>query len=99
MEINIKEKTEGFLVELSGRLDSSTSGALETKLTGLVNKKKNVVLDFKRVEYVSSAALRALLTIQKSLKASNNALSAINANEVVKEVFDITGFSSIIEIK
>jgi len=99
MEMNIKEKAGEFLIELLGRLDSSTSGYLESKLTGLVSKKKNIVLDFKRVDYVSSAALRAFLTIQKSLKSNNNVLSIVNANDVVKEVFDITGFASLIEIR
>lgn len=99
MKISIKEKSGLFLVEISGSLDSSTAGDLEHNLKDLVPQHKNIVLDFTHVKYVSSAGLRAFINIQKQLVKNNNKMSIIHANDIVKEVIDVTGFGIILDVK
>jgi len=99
MKISIKTRTNDIVVDVIGNLDSSTTSDLETSLMGLVAKGKDIVLDFKKVEYVSSAGLRVILAVQKELLKSKHNLILENANKVVKEVLDITGFSSFIEVR
>lgn len=99
MEIkkNIEEKT--VTINLIGRLDTVTCSQLANELgiifeTGDVN----LIFDFVELEYISSAGLRVLLTAQKKVKSLGTEMEIRGANESVREVFDITGFSSIFNI-
>jgi len=99
MKISIRTRTNDIVVDVIGNLDSSTTSDLEASLMGLVAKNKDVVLNFKKVDYVSSAGLRVILAVQKELLKSKHNLILENANKVVKEVLDVTGFSSFIEVR
>jgi anti-sigma B factor antagonist len=98
MEIIIKHDIE-LRVELKGRLDTSTSPMLDNKLKEEEIKEKIVVLDFKDLEYISSAGLRVLLALKKQLEANGKSLEIHNINNVVREVFEVTGFKNILNIK
>ena len=98
MEIVVKHGNE-LLVELTGRLDTNTSPELEKKLKEEEIKEDLVVLDFKALEYISSAGLRVLLASKKSLEAQGKKLEIHNINDVVREVFNVTGFANILTIK
>ena len=98
MEIVIKHQNE-LLIELKGRLDTNTSPELEKKLAEEKITEALVVLDFKELEYISSAGLRVLLATKKRLESEGKALEIHNINDVVKEVFNVTGFSNILTIK
>ena len=86
-----------LILALSGRLDTITSPELEAELRAL-NDVEHLTLDFAQLDYISSAGLRALMNAHKALKGKGGML-VINANEIVKEVFEVTGFDSILNIR
>jgi anti-anti-sigma factor len=101
MEINIKKDDSGVVVAgLSGRLDANSAPSLQTAFSGIGegSDKPNVVLDFSEVDYVSSAGLRELLILQKKMLAAQGSLTLKHLNDMVREVFDMTGFSNILKI-
>ena len=97
MEISIKHQNE-LILELKGRLDTNTSVELENALKDEI-KENLVILDFKDLEYISSSGLRVLLSLRKRLDSLNKKLEIHNINSVVKEVFTVTGFINILDIK
>ena len=98
MEIIINHGNE-LTIELKGRLDTTTSPELDKAIKNENITESLVILDFKELEYISSAGLRVLLATKKSLDAEGKSLEIRNINEVVKEVFNVTGFSNILTIK
>ena len=98
MEIVLKHGKE-LVVELKGRLDTNTSPELEKRLKEEKIDEDLVILDFKELEYISSAGLRILLSTKKALDAEGKKFEIHNINEIVKEVFKVTGFSNILTIK
>lgn len=87
-------------ISLSGRLDTITSVELSSEL-GIIfeEESKNLVFNLLNLEYISSAGLRVFLTAQKKVTAAGAEMKITGANESVKEVFDITGFSGIMTIE
>ncbi|MGI6357693.1 MAG: STAS domain-containing protein [Bacillota bacterium] len=84
---------------LQGRLDTVTSSQLANELSCIfTGAAVNLVFDFTALEYISSAGLRVLLTAQKKVNALGTNMQIVGANETVKEIFDITGFSGIMSI-
>ncbi len=98
MEINVKA-TDAIVIELKGRLDTTTSPVLDQKIKEIEINKDLVIIDFKDLEYISSAGLRVILSIKKKLEASGKALEIHNVNEVIEEVFNVTGFKNVLNIK
>lgn len=98
MEIRIKHDFD-VTFELVGRLDTSTSVELDNKFQEEKIDENIIVLDFKELEYISSAGLRVILKIKKSLDSLNKKLEIHNVNDVVKEVFKVTGFINVLDIK
>ncbi len=99
MQISEEKVNDVTVVSLKGRLDASTSGALESVLNGLAAQKDaKVLVDAAALEYISSAGLRVLLAAAKQFKKVQGriALCALSAN--VKQVFEISGFTSIFAI-
>ena len=98
MEIVVKHEIE-LVFELKGRLDTQTSVELDKSFKEQTINEHVVVLDFKELEYISSAGLRVLLAMKKSLDSQEKELEIHNVNAVVKEVFSVTGFINILNIK
>lgn len=98
MEIKVNHGQE-LVISLVGRLDTTTSPELEKRLKEEEIKEDLVVLDFKELEYISSAGLRVLLSLKKMLQAQNKSLEVHNINDVVKEVFNVSGFINILNVK
>lgn len=99
--MNINESIQGdiVLLSLNGRLDANTSASLETAFAKLVEQGKGkFVFDLQGLDYVSSAGLRSLLSAAKMIKVIQGKLALVRMNENVKEVFDMSGFSSIFSI-
>lgn len=96
--MNIEKKSSGtsLTVTVSGRLDTLTAPALEQELKTSLDGVTQLVLDFKNLEYISSAGLRVLLGAHKAMKGN---LIVKNANQALMEVFDITGFADILTIE
>lgn len=98
MEINKKVEDNKLLISLIGRLDSNTSVDLEKDLQADLDNIQEITFDFKNLEYISSAGLRVLLMCQKKI-ASKGKMEVINVNETIKEIFEITGFNNILDVK
>ena len=98
MTIEIKRNAEETIIELEGRLDTTTAPALDKTITGDIEGTKNLVLDFKRLEYISSAGLRVLLGAQKKMQKIGN-MKVTNVREEIMEVFEMTGFADILTIE
>ena len=98
MMIEIKRNVENTVVELVGRLDTTTAPSLEKMLNEDIGESKNLIFDFKGLEYISSAGLRVLLSAQKRIQKIGS-MKVINVCEEVMEVFEITGFADILTIE
>lgn len=98
MEIIKKLDGTTLNVELVGRLDTTTAPELENSLRENIESLTALTFDFSKLEYISSAGLRVLLFAQKTMNTQGE-MVIINANDEIKEVFDITGFSDILTIE
>lgn len=83
---------------IEGRLDTVTTSQAEQELRDGLDAVTELTLDFKQLNYISSAGLRLLLILQKSLNGRGS-MKIINANDVVREIFDVTGFSNILVLE
>jgi anti-sigma B factor antagonist len=93
-----KEQTGSTLtVTLDGRLDTITSPDLEQSLTDLTGI-THLVLDFTKINYVSSAGLRVLLALQKTM-ARQGDMVVRNVDQMVMEVLEMSGFVDILTIE
>ena len=98
MTIEIKKADEETVIEVVGRLDTITAPALDKTINEDIGDAKNLVLDLKGTEYISSAGLRVLLSAQKKMQKSGS-MKVINVCEEVMEVFEMTGFADILVIE
>ena len=98
MTIEIKRNVEELVLQIVGRLDTTTAPALDKTIQENINDIKSLALDFKGLEYISSAGLRVLLSAQKKMQQVGN-LKVMNVCEEVMEVFEITGFADILTIE
>ena len=98
--MKIEKKAEGSIltVALEGRLDTTTAPELEEALKGSLDGVDNLTMDFSGLEYISSAGLRILLATQKIMNKQGK-MRVTNVNEVVMDVFDVTGFADILTIE
>ena len=97
MTIEIKRNAEQTTIELVGRLDTTTAPALQKTIAEDLDT-KDLVLDLKGLEYISSAGLRVLLTAQKKMNVVGS-MKLLNVSEIVMEVFEMTGFVDILTIE
>lgn len=96
----ITEKTEdGIVLKVEGRVDTVTSPELQEMILNSFKKTGNLVLDLEKVDYVSSAGLRALLIGEKTAKGKKGTMKIIHVDKPVQSVFDMTGFSKILHIE
>ena len=98
MNINIEKENSVTTIKLEGRLDTTTAPELEKTINNEGDELKNLVLDFKGVDYISSAGLRVLLTAQKKMNVQGS-MELINVGEAVMDIFEMTGFADILVIK
>ncbi len=99
MDIHVKKEAKGLVVSIMGRLDAVSAGEFDQEMDGQIKKgESNFVLDLSRLDYVSSAGLRSILSTSKRLKENRGTLTLCGLQGSVKEVFDISGFSSIFTI-
>lgn len=99
--MEIGERRDGDILILSpaGRIDNDTSPSFQTRLLGALTPAGAAVLvDFSAVEYISSAGLRALMMGSKHAKATNGRLAVAALAPVVKEIFEISRFSLVVQV-
>ena len=97
MIIEKKQNGTALTIELEGRLDTTTAPELEKELNAL-GSVNELTLDFGKLEYISSAGLRVLLAAHK-IMSRKGGMKVTNVNEIVNEVFEVTGFSDILTIE
>jgi anti-sigma B factor antagonist len=99
MEI-IEENQNGInIYKLNGHLDSNTSLGFENKLIQAIDDgSKSMIIDFKNLDYISSAGLRVILKATKALKREDGKIMLCDMQDYVKEVFEISGFDSLLPI-
>lgn len=98
MTINKTAEAGKLTLALEGRLDTGTAPQLEAELKSSLDGVTTLVLDFAGLEYISSAGLRVLLGAQK-IMAKQGGMVIRNVNEVISEVFEVTGFVDILNIE
>jgi anti-sigma B factor antagonist/stage II sporulation protein AA (anti-sigma F factor antagonist) len=99
MEIASWKVKDALVVSVKGRLDAGTSPDLEKELTEVIAQGETLlVLDFGYLDYISSAGLRTILATTKRLKEKQGRVYPSSLKEMVKEVFEISGFNAIIPI-
>ncbi len=98
--MNIVKNLEGttLTIALEGRLDTTTSPQLETMLATELAGVTELVFDFTKLDYLSSAGLRVLLSAQKVMNRQGE-MKITHANESIMEIFEVTGFSDILTIE
>lgn len=98
MTINKNLEGNTLTIALEGRLDTTTAPELEKELKSSLDGVKELVFDFTKLDYISSAGLRVLLSAQK-LMSKQGGMKVTHVNEMVMEVFEVTGFNDILTIE
>lgn len=98
MEIKKMANPTDVTLELTGRLDTTTAPQLEAELKECMNSADSLILDFAKLEYISSAGLRVLLAAQKVM-GKKGGMKLHNVCPEIMEVFEITGFCDILTIE
>lgn len=98
MVINKKQDGSALVVALEGRLDTTTAPELEQELKSSLDGITDLTLDMTNLDYISSAGLRVLLSAHK-IMLKQGKMKVTNASEIVREVFEVTGFSDILTIE
>ena len=98
--LNITKTMDGSVLTmvLEGRLDTTTAPQLESELKAALDQADTLVLDFEKLEYISSAGLRVLLSAQKVM-AKKGGMTIRHVNDVIMEIFEVTGFIDILNIE
>ena len=97
LNIETKQNTSELTVALTGRLDTNTAPELEKTLNGALEGVNVLVIDMEKLDYISSAGLRVLLALQKTMNRQGE-MKVLHVNETVMEIFEVTGFSDILTI-
>lgn len=98
--MTISKSAEGSKLTLAveGRLDTTTAPELENEIKSSVADVTELVLDFKELQYISSAGLRVLLSAQKIMNKQGS-MVVTHVNEDINEIFEVTGFSDLLTIR
>lgn len=98
MNINKSLNEKELMVVLEGRLDTATAPQLEEELKASFDDVESIVMDFEKLDYISSAGLRVLLSTQK-IMTKKGGMVIKNVNETIMEIFEVTGFVDILAIE
>ena len=98
--LNVKKTFENgvLTVVLEGRLDTNTSSLLEAELNSSLDGVIKLVFDFSGLTYISSSGLRILLYAHKTMTVRGGEMTVRNVNDIIMDIFDVTGFSDILNI-
>ena len=98
MTIHQEKNGTTLIVAPEGRLDTMTAPSLEEALKEALNGVTELTFDFEKLDYISSAGLRVLLAAQKTMNRQGS-MNVKNVNEIIMEIFEVTGFSDILTIE
>ena len=98
--LNINKNKDGdkLVIELEGRLDTTTAPELEESVKEDIDGVTDLVIDIEKLEYISSAGLRVLLAAQKIMNKQGS-MTVAHPNDVISEIFEVTGFCDILNIE
>lgn len=97
--ITTQTQNDVLIMEITGAVDTSSAPRLEEEANKCMASHKKIVVNLQGTTFVSSAGLRVFLAMAKKLLAAGGKLRICNPNEVVKEILQISGFNSFIEVK
>ena len=95
MTIDQKKNDNALVIALEGRLDTTTAPELEAALSNALQGVQELTFDFEKLDYISSAGLRVLLGAQKVM----HRMKVVHANEIIMEIFEVTGFTDFLTIE
>ena len=98
MTITQFENGDSLTLAVEGIIDSTTAPDFEKEMLAAGGKTKNLVVNFAKVDFISSAGLRVLLLSQKKMAAAAGKMTLVNVSEDVREVFELTGFVNVLDI-
>ena len=98
MEIKMNKEGNKLTIALTGRLDTMTAPELDKAINENIAGVEELVLDLKELDYMSSAGLRVLLSAEKKMKICGR-MVVKNVNEMIMEIFEVTGFADILTIE
>jgi len=99
MNVNVSTSADYALVSVEGRVDTTNAGELEKTLVEVIEGGcTKIVLDCSALSYISSSGLRVFLVVQKRMIAIKGQFCLCNLQPGIKEIFDISGFSSIFSL-
>ncbi|HDQ40016.1 MAG TPA: anti-sigma factor antagonist [Desulfonatronum sp.] len=99
MELSGSKQGSSMVVKVAGRMDATSAPQFEEECAKWIEQGENfLVVDMGGLEYISSAGLRSILATGKKLKGNGGSLAFGNMQGMVKEVFDISGFTSIFPV-
>ena len=91
MTINVERNFELVTLEITGRLDTTTAPNLEAVINEISEDTKELIFNMAELEYISSAGIRVLLSVYKKINQSGGIMRIEKANDIVREVFEMTG--------
>ena len=100
MSMSLKQKREDtkLTVFIEGSIDTSTAPTLSDYLNNAINGVTDLTLDFEKVEYISSAGLRVLLSVQRSMNGVQGTLTVCHVNDDIMETFELTCITDVINV-
>jgi anti-anti-sigma factor len=99
MQISVTESGDVRVLSFEGNLDTNTAPDAESEINGLIEAGvQKLLINFEKLDYISSAGLRILLATAKKLKPTGGNMQICCLNKTVQEVFDISGFSTILSV-
>lgn len=98
MQISTQTQDKFLIASVSGKLDGITSAELEKAASAWLTPNQKVVFDFSKLEYISSAGLRVVLTVAKKLMAQNGALCLCGLSGIVADVISMAAFDKVIPV-
>ena len=98
LKIEKKNEKEAIVFQMEGRLDTVTAPELEEELQKVLPEAKELVLDLEKLDYISSAGLRVFLSAQK-IMMKQGSMKVTHVNEMIKEIFEVTGFADLLDIE
>ncbi len=99
MEITVTVAGEVKVIRIEGKLDTQSSPDVQTQLAQLIDQgATKLVVNFEKLDYISSTGLNVLLKAAKQLKGNSGELRICGLNEFVQQVFDISGFTTILTV-
>ena len=99
MEVKFNKQDTSLTVIISGNIDTVTAPELDSQLQENLPGIKDLILDFAAVDYISSAGLRVILMANQQMEDVDGNMTVKNVNEDVRDVFEMTGFDSLLNLE